>query len=490
MACTSMHHDCGGEDELGPIDPKDKKYAFWERQIHALLRLTIAKNLLTLHEFRKANEGLLPEAQEGLTYYEKWAATAVNVLAERKIITYDEIENELGVLQHDPEVRFKKGDIVRVRSEDLSTKWRRPHLRTPGYIFGAIGEVIEHTGTFHNPEKVAFLQEGPKQPLYIVRFPQKQLWHLYEGNPEDTVDADIYQFWLEPSTREAMQSHTQYGNPQEHSHVHAHGHSHEHTHSHEHGHAHDHSHEHAHSHSHEHEHSHGHSHSHGTIDHGDHTHEARNLVEQKAVEAEGDDSEKKKLSEALIRLLVKKGLITPDELRKSIEVVDSWGQKAEGPRIVAKAWTDPVFKENLLKEASGVLSDLDIPSSNWGKDNPNATRLIVVANSPTVHHLVVCTLCSCYPVTLLGLSPPWYKSRSYRSKAVKDPRGTLKDFGLELPSNVAIQVHDSTADIRYLVIPERPTGTEGWTEEQLQSLVNRDSMIGVSLATDPATIKM
>lgn len=422
--------------------------------------------MITVHELRKGVEALLPEAQDGLTYYEKWAASMVNIIAERGFISINDIEKELGIFQDEPEVKFKKGDHVKVRQENLATRWRRPHLRTPGYIFGAEGKIVEMTGIYHNPERVAFQQEGPKQPLYVVRFHQKDLWDLYDGHDEDTVDADIYQHWLEPSSEERAHK--------KHKHHHEHPHDHEHSHDHEHH--------------HEHSHGHGESHSHakgGVIDHGDHTHDARTLTEQKAVDNEGDDSERRKLSEAFIRVLNARKIITLDELRESVEAVDAWGAKAEGPRIVAKAWVDPDFKERLLRDTTTSLPDLKIPTSNYGTDNPNVTKLIVVENTPKVHNLVVCTLCSCYPATILGLSPPWYKSRSYRSRAVRDPRGTLKEFGLELPSDVAIQVHDSTADVRYLVLPERPAGTEGWNEEQLQTLVTRDSMIGVSRAKRP-----
>jgi nitrile hydratase len=144
-----------------------------------------------------------------------------------------------------------------------------------------------------------------------------------------------------------------------------------------------------------------------------------------------------------------------------------------GARVVAHAWVDPAFKSKLLKDGSGACQDL-------GLEIPGL-KLVVVENTPEVHNAIVCTLCSCYPRVLLGIPPDWYKSRNYRSRMVREPRTVLAEFGLKIPENVAIRVHDSTADMRYMVLPMRPAGTEGWPEERLATLVNRDSMIGVAL---------
>jgi nitrile hydratase len=147
--------------------------------------------------------------------------------------------------------------------------------------------------------------------------------------------------------------------------------------------------------------------------------------------------------------------------------------------VVARAWVDPAFKQRLLEHAGPAIAEL-------GYAGRQGEHLVVLENTPTVHNVVVCTLCSCYPWPVLGLPPVWYKSGPYRSRAVLDPRGVLGEFGLELPEDVAVRVWDSTSEVRYLVLPERPPGTEGMTEDELAALVTRDSMIGVGKAESPA----
>jgi nitrile hydratase len=148
-----------------------------------------------------------------------------------------------------------------------------------------------------------------------------------------------------------------------------------------------------------------------------------------------------------------------------------------GAKVVARAWVDPEYKKRLLENGTKACEEL-------GLDVP-ALKLVVVENTPQVHNVIVCTLCSCYPRMLLGIPPDWYKSRAYRSRMVREPRAVLAEFGLQLPDEVQVRVHDSTADMRYLVLPARPAGTEGWSEERLAALVTRDSMIGVSAPRSP-----
>jgi nitrile hydratase len=180
----------------------------------------------------------------------------------------------------------------------------------------------------------------------------------------------------------------------------------------------------------------------------------------------------------LEEVLVEKGVITREDVRQRIDWLVS-RTSADGARLVARAWVDPEFKNRLLTDARQAALELDL--------DPGPSPVVVaLENTETVHHLVVCTLCSCYPKALLGPPPDWYKSFPYRSRAVSDPRGVLREFGVELPDDIEVRVVDSTADIRYLVIPRRPTGTDGMSEEQLASLVTRDSMIGVALARWPA----
>src|SRR6266511_1852532 len=204
----------------------------------------------------------------------------------------------------------------------------------------------------------------------------------------------------------------------------------------------------------------------------DHAHAAHRPIE------DGDElTYYEKLTWAVQFLLVEKGILTADEVRKQIEDMDA-RTPALGAKVVARAWGDPAFKARLLANAKAAVAEVGI-------DSGSSAVLVAVENTETVHNVVVCTLCSCYPRTLLGLPPDWYKSLNYRSRVVVDPRGVLREFGLELDPHVEVRVYDSTADMRYLVIPRRPSGTEQMSEEELASLVTRDSMIGVAEARTP-----
>ena len=177
-------------------------------------------------------------------------------------------------------------------------------------------------------------------------------------------------------------------------------------------------------------------------------------------------------AQAIEALLVEKSLCTSEEVQSAMDNVES-RSPADGARVIARAWADPGFKARLLADPGSALTEL-------GYTLPDTTpHLAVVENTEQVHHMVVCTLCSCYPRTLLGRPPDWYKSFAYRSRAVVDPRGVMREFGLELDESVEVRVLDSTADLRYLVLPRRPAGTDQLTEESLAKLVSRDSMVGV-----------
>jgi nitrile hydratase len=183
------------------------------------------------------------------------------------------------------------------------------------------------------------------------------------------------------------------------------------------------------------------------------------------------------LEVAVRELLIEKGIFGGADLRERLEAIDSWSP-ALGARMVARAWVDPGYKARLLSDAPGAARELGI--------DPGPTHLVVLENTPARHNLVVCTLCSCYPRRILGLPPDWYKSRAYRSRAVREPRAVLLEFGTVLPEGVAVHVHDSTADLRYLVLPMRPPGAEGMAGEELAGLVTRDSMIGVAVPRGPS----
>ncbi len=177
---------------------------------------------------------------------------------------------------------------------------------------------------------------------------------------------------------------------------------------------------------------------------------------------------------ALETILEEKGLIDAAALDSMVDMYETKVGPRNGARVVAKAWTDPAFRKRLLENATAAVAEL-------GYGGPEGGHLVAVENTSKVHNLVVCTLCSCYPWPVLGLPPVWYKSFAYRSRAVRDPRGVLKEFGVEIPEGVEVRVWDSSAEQRYLVIPQRPARTERMTEEQLAELVTRDSMIGVAL---------
>lgn len=176
---------------------------------------------------------------------------------------------------------------------------------------------------------------------------------------------------------------------------------------------------------------------------------------------------------AMRELLLERGLITEEEILGTARRLEE-RSSVVGARLVARAWVDPAFRERLLDDAHGAASGMGI-------DLPPSPQITVLANSSDLHHMIVCTLCSCYPRALLGRPPDWYKSFNYRSRAVREPRALLEEFGLQLPGDTAVRVVDSTADHRYMVLPQRPAGTDGLSEDQLAALVTRDSMIGVAV---------
>lgn len=184
---------------------------------------------------------------------------------------------------------------------------------------------------------------------------------------------------------------------------------------------------------------------------------------------------------ALETLLTEKGYVDPAALDELIDLYQTRIGPRNGARVVARAWVDTEFREWLRRDATAAIASL-------GYTGRQGEHMVAVEQTDDTHNMVVCTLCSCYPWPVLGLPPTWYKSAPYRSRVVRDPRGVLAEFGVTLPDDVETRVWDSTAEIRYLVIPQRPADTEGWSEEQLAELVTRDSMIGVGLPLDPATL--
>ncbi|GAC1613295.1 MAG: nitrile hydratase subunit alpha [Candidatus Dormibacteraceae bacterium] len=201
----------------------------------------------------------------------------------------------------------------------------------------------------------------------------------------------------------------------------------------------------------------GHDHDHDHDGHG-HQPEPPSEVEARAL--------------ALESLLVEKGLLTSAEVDEVVRTYEHDIGPMIGAHVVARAWVDPGYRSRLLADGPAAIREL-------GYQHPTNTELVVLENQPGIHNMVVCTLCSCYPWAVLGLPPVWYKSAPYRSRAVREPRAVLAEFGLDLPADVAVNVWDSSSDLRYMVLPERPAGTDGWTEPELAAIVTRDSMIGV-----------
>jgi nitrile hydratase len=446
-------------------------------------------SILSTDELRRHIEALEKDLYFALSYYERWSIAMTNILLERGVLTQRDIDEQLGhpvPLQDQEAAKFSVGDYVRIGCEDTSkTIWRKPHLRTPGYIHGRIGIITGLQGVFPNPSFLAFqglvplLEKwrhsttAPQVHLYSVEFNRGHLWTGYPGEHisfVDTVDVDVYQPWLTLSSKaeyeaqhhEAVaQAKKSHGDEDDHHH----------------------------------DHSEPHVHNDGEEPH---VHDLREDVEQTAVIREGEESFGEYISvffrsnicfkgplflgerfaNALIRALLNSEVITADELRAAVESLEVKRADPLGRKVVVRAWLDPEFAHLLRSDPGRAVRNL----LNIDVSNPNApTRLTCLFDTPDTHYLVACTLCSCYPNKLLGFSPAWYKSRSFRTLAVRDPRILLRKFGCVLPEERRICVKDSTADHRYMVIPLRPEGTEGWSEEQLESIVTRDTMIGVTI---------
>lgn len=479
---TIGQHDVGGRINPDWKLPRDRSYAQWEVEVHALLVWLVKNKLMSVDELRRATEALEPELYSNLSYYEKWTASMTTILIGKGIVTRQQIEDELrdaqGVPPATAQVRFRVGDRVRVLPESLIRRWRRPHLRIPGYVHGAVGTVLGVIGAFEDPAYAAFAEKAPAQPLYRVAFRAGDVWGSTAAAKarNDLVEADIFQQWLAPANApgSAVAAAAPLGfvppapydtsRPSPQSGVK----------------------------------------SQPAAAHG-HSHGSREETECKAVAAEPADFPLRPLADALMRTLAAatRNTSTPfsrNALRATVEKITATTDANLGSALVAKAWVDPGFKARLLADPGNAAAECGISTSNYGGADvsmyPGAsdavtaqirqfssghTELRVVECTDALHHVVVCTLCSCYPVVLLGLSPEWYKSRYYRARAVRDPRGLLRDdFGLEIGAHRRVVVHDSTAEVRYLVLPRRPAGTDGWSEQQLRAIVSRDSMVGVA----------
>ena len=484
-------HDAGSvpvstiKDE---VDKKEVPTEQWEVQTHALLGLVVGKGLMSVDELRANVEALDPEAYSALSYYEKWAYAMTQALVGRGVIDRAAVEVELNPEVGGKSQTLRVGTPVRVKEDSHRMIYSKPHLRSPGYIHNAVGTVEAHWGAFPDPQVAALGISAPDQDLYSIRFRNCVLWELYEGSPEDASVVEVFHEWLTPiSSQDLVDAESAAFSRWDefrkeraaaldpHGHGHAHGHGH------------------------------GHAHSHGAGCEP-HVHETRDVVEANAIAKEfgldenGDGNEDgdgegdlssmaargrvfQELSSVLVKLLVEEGHITRPELSAKMEAVEGM-DATQGARLVAHAWKDPEFKNALLADPDAAAASIGIETSNYGK-GAGGTVLRVVANSESVHNLIVCTLCSCYPTQLLGLSPAWYKSLSYRSKAIRSPRALLSEFGVDLPDDIAVNVYDSTADLRYMVLPLPPPGVDvdETSVEDLVQMVGRDDMIGVRRQT-------
>jgi len=230
---------------------------------------------------------------------------------------------------------------------------------------------------------------------------------------------------------------------------------------------------------HDHEHHEHHDHDH---DHHDHGHDHHDHGHDDGAHHPRPESEAELRSRALEALLVEKGLISTDAVDAVVEMYENDVGPQNGAKVVARAWVDPDYRRRLLADGTSAIAEL-------GFEGAEGSKMTVVENTPAVHNVIVCTLCSCYPWPVLGLPPTWYKSAAYRSRVVAEPRAVLAEFGLEIGPDVELRVWDSSAEVRYLVLPERPPGTEGMSETELASLVPRDAMIGTAVALAPETVR-
>jgi nitrile hydratase len=378
-------HDVGGMDILSgskeenaaaKIDLTDKPNSHWESCIHALLVVLSTKQppLATTDQLRRCVEGLEPEAYASWGYYDKWSVALTTILLEIGVITQAEMDAELNgdaVNRSEPDVPlYKVGDVVRIRTEDSRLRWRRPHLRCPGYIFGQVARIEEYVGPFHDPFMLAYRCTGVKQHLYRVSMDMHALWNNAGAAAssteapaitEDRIQADIYEGWLEPYQPEqgVKKARLEESHGQSSENTHAHSHHHEHDHHHHDDHAHTQSaaeqgsetHKHAHKHDHSQEHSHEHEHEHG------HTHQDRYEVECVAADREAEEVNRpgKVVGEALLRLLYRKGVVTPAEIHRTVEALETAGTSLKAADLVVYAWKDPAFKERLVTDGTQIF---------------------------------------------------------------------------------------------------------------------------------------
>eukprot|EP00468_Gymnochlora_sp_CCMP2014_P001498 CAMPEP_0167741854 /NCGR_PEP_ID=MMETSP0110_2-20121227/1091_1 /TAXON_ID=629695 /ORGANISM="Gymnochlora sp., Strain CCMP2014" /LENGTH=333 /DNA_ID=CAMNT_0007625959 /DNA_START=1 /DNA_END=1002 /DNA_ORIENTATION=- len=310
-------HDIGGRKIPGKLDTSDVPIMHWEMQVDAIVCALVGKNHMTTDELRRTIENFTPLHQESLSYYEKWAVATSTILLERGLLSLDDFSCPDPA---DDGNEYKVGDIVRVKTETSHSPWPKPHLRTPGYVHGELGEVIQVLQEFPFPELLAYRRNGKKQRLYRVRFYQSQIWNQYEGKDTDTAVVEIYKPWLERTSLNSLPSPP----PAKMA---------------------------------------GTSQASCSLHHSDHhTHDSRADTEQTAIDLEGEDRPAMVLARQLQSALETKNIISADELRKQVEKIETWGTRSEGQRLVARAWVDPEFKNLLLQDAPALQPQANLES--------------------------------------------------------------------------------------------------------------------------------
>jgi nitrile hydratase len=295
------------------------------------------------------------------------------------------------------------------------------HIRTPYFIRGKIGQVIRILGTFANPEELAYGRDGkPIKPVYSVRFLQKDLWKNYTGQLKDTAIVEVMENWLEKN--DVGQNSIDKKNRE--------------------------------------------------ITHKYSNYDIKRTNGNETSENDSSLTEHMIMAQAVEELLIEKKVFSTDELNQKLEEIDSQSPVL-GARLVARAWIDSDFKDRLLQDVNATAKETGIDAG--------PIQILAIENTPVLHNTIVCTLCSCYPKFLIGLPPKWYKSREYRSRMISEPRIVLAEFGTIISNNVEVRIYDSTAELRYMVLPMPPENIKGLNEDQLIALVTRDSMIGTSL---------
>ncbi|CAE7930867.1 unnamed protein product [Symbiodinium sp. KB8] len=456
--CSTGRNSADGTSASIAID--DRQLQHWEQQIHALVVVLVSTEHVRTSELQEEVLGLNDQGFEDgdWGYYGKWAAALAKLLLKQGIIDLDELDVALG--GRSPKKvgeTFKVGAAVRIKGPTQAgpaSQWRRPYLPVPGSVAGLQGAVAKRLGlrsddSFFALQKSLGLDMDAtcKQYMYAVNIDPEAL----STGSERIVTVEVSQCWLEalepeaeadakpsgaakapkaPKRRHLRQSlktvaQSMHDFASKHAEFRKHGleiHRHQ-----------------------------------GR--HERHEHLPRSIVEAQAVEKEGREAPGQRVTEVLLQVLISRGILAMSAVSRAMEVIDSLGVHPVGPWIVARAWCDTSFKSLLLEDAHAAIELLGHEATS----STSTVKIKVVESTPWVHNLVVCTLCSCYPVTLLGLSPAWYKSREYREQAVQRPRELLREsFGLEIPQNVELRVH-------------------GWSEERLASMVTRDAMIGVAL---------